>query len=186
VLASASPRRRQLLKQLRIPFRVVPSGVLEPPPGTLDPVTYTTRLALAKARAVAQRFPHAWVLGADTVVVHQGKILGKPSDFAEACRMLTQLQGTTHRVITGVALVHGSTSKALTGHAVSWVTLKRLEAEAVGRIARKHLDKAGAYAVQEKRDPLVRKVRGSFTNVVGLPLEVVKKMLRELGVVRAA
>ena len=178
ILASASPRRKELLKQLKVSFKVVPSGLAEPPPGMLDPATYTKKLALAKAQLVAKRVAEGWVLGADTVVVHKGEILGKPVDFADACRILSRLQGTTHKVVTGIALVNGSTGKAKTAHAVSFVTMRRLTMEEIARTARKHQDKAGSYAVQEKKDPIILKVKGSFSNVVGLPLETVKKLLK--------
>lgn len=177
-LASASPRRRELLKKLKVSFKVVPSGLAEPPPGMLDPSTYTKKLALAKARLVARRVAKGWVLGADTVVVQKGEIIGKPADFADACRILSRLQGTSHKVVTGVALVNAETGKARIASTVSLVTMRRLTPEEVGRYARKHQDKAGAYAVQEKKDPVVAKVNGSFSNVVGLPLETVKKLLR--------
>ena len=180
ILASASPRRKELMKGLKIPFRVIPSGLAEPPPGWLDPATYTKKLALAKAQGVAKRVPESWVLGADTVVVHRGQILGKPIDFADACRILSRLQGSTHRVVTGVALMNAATGKAKTAHAVSEVTMRRMEPAEIGRYARKHLDKAGAYAVQEKKDPVVAQIKGSYTNVVGLPMELVKKLLRGL------
>ena len=177
ILASESPRRRQLLKQLKIPFKVIPSRLAEPPPYGMDPVTYTRKLALSKAKIVARQVKSGFVLGADTVVVHRGQILGKPADFVEACKFLQALQGTTHRVITGVALVDAATGKHRLAHTVSQVSMRPLSAEQIGRVARLHLDKAGGYAVQEKRDPLVAHVKGSFSNVVGLPLELVKELI---------
>ena len=178
ILASASPRRVSLLKQLKIPFSVVPSRLLEPPPGFMDPVSYARKLALAKARVVAKQAPGAWVLGADTVVVHKGEILGKPADPAEGIRMLSRLQGTTHKVITGVALVNAATGQEKQAHAASTVTMKPLSLKEIARIAPKHLDKAGCYAAQEKKDPVIKKVVGSYSNVVGLPMEVLKKLLK--------
>ena len=180
ILASESPRRKLLLKQLKIQFKVIPSRLLEPPPGLLDPIAYTRKLALAKAQVVARQFPENWVLGADTVVVHQGKILGKPADFSDACRMLSRLQGTTHRVVTGVALVHAAAGKTKVTHAVSRVTMRPLTLKEISRLAAKHLDKAGSYAVQERKDPVVKKIIGSTTNVVGLPMERVKQLLKSL------
>ena len=177
VLASASPRRKELLRKLKVPFKVIPSHLAEPPPGLLDPVAYTRKLALAKARGVAKQVGRGLVLGADTVVVRGARIIGKPADFADACRILSQLQGTSHRVITGVALVDAATGKEKAAHVVSTVTMRRLGLPEIARYARKHLDKAGAYVVQEKKDPVVAKVRGSYTNVVGLPLELVRKLL---------
>lgn len=180
ILASASPRRRELIKRLKAPFRVVPSRLSEPPPGLMDPATYARRLAAAKARTVAKGLTEGWVLGADTVVVHEGRILGKPGNFTQGCRMLSRLQGTTHRVITAVALVNAAGGKEIVRHAVSRVTMRPLSPAQIGRIARRHLDKAGAYAVQDRNDPVVKRVRGSLTNVVGLPLELVKKLLKAI------
>lgn len=181
ILASESPRRKVLLKKLGIPFRIIPSQLAEPPPGLLTPVAYSRKLALAKAQGVARNLSEGLVLGADTIVVHRGKILGKPVDFAQGCRMLGVLQGTTHRVITAVALVDAKSQKATVRHAVSIVTMRRLSPEAIARHAAKNLDKAGSYAVQEKRDGLVTKIQGSYTNVVGFPLELVRKLLKGLG-----
>ena len=178
ILASVSPRRKQLLRSLKVPFKVIPSYLSEPSPGALTPSAYTRKLALAKAVFVAQKLERGLVLGADTVVVHRGRILGKPADFTEACRMLSLLQGTTHRVVTGVALVDAATGKKKLAHALSRVTLRKIPLKQIGRIAAKHLDKAGAYAAQEKKDPLVLKVKGSYTNVVGLPMKLVKKLLK--------
>ena len=178
ILASASPRRKFLLKQLKIPFTVLPSRLFEPPPGTLDPAIYARKLALAKARVVAKQAGTGLVLGADTIVVIKGEILGKPADPADGIRMLSRLQGTTHKVITGVALVDAATGKEIQAHAVSSVTMKPLSLKEIARIAPKHLDKAGGYAAQEKKDPVIKKVKGSYTNVVGLPMELVKKLLK--------
>ncbi len=111
------------------------------------------------------------------MVVRGGRILGKPSDLQEARRFLRSLQGTQHRVITGVALIDAATGRRMVGHAVSRVTMRPMSPEEIARYARRHRDKAGAYAVQEKRDPVVTKVEGSYTNVVGLPLELVQRML---------
>lgn len=179
ILASESPRRKALLKTLRISFKVIPSRLTESPPGVLTPVVYTRKLALAKAQIVAQNLSEGLVLGADTVVVHGGKILGKPSDFSDGCRMLGKLQGTTHRVVTAVALVDAQSKKAKVKHTVSRVTMRRLSPEEIARCAANNLDKAGSYAVQEKQDKLVTKIQGSYTNVVGLPMELVKKLLKE-------
>ena len=180
ILASASPRRKILLKRMKIPFKVIPSHLAEPPPGWLDPAQYARKLALAKARIVARQLPGGIVLGADTVVVHRGKIYGKPADFADAYRILSALAGSTHRVITAVALVRAPDGKHKVAHAVSRVTMRRLTPAEIARTARKHPDKAGGYAVQEKRDPLVSKIKGSYTNVVGLPMELVKKLLKSV------
>ena len=180
ILASASPRRASLLKQLKIPFTVIPSRMFEPPPGFMDPVIYARKLALAKARVVSKQAGEAWVLGADTVVVHQGEILGKPADLGSGIRMLSRLQGTTHKVVTAVALVNAAAGKERVIHAASTVTMKPLSLKEIARIAPKHLDKAGCYAAQEKKDPVIKKVVGSYSNVVGLPMDLVKKLLKSL------
>lgn len=178
ILASESPRRKQLLKEAKISFEAIPSRMLEPPPGILDPVTYVRKLALAKARVVAKQVGTGLVLGADTVVVHKKEILGKPADPAEGVRMLSRLQGTTHKVVTGVALIDAATGKEKVAHASSIVTMKSLDLKTIARLAAKHLDKAGSYAVQEKKDTVIAKIKGSYSNVVGLPMEVVKKLLK--------
>lgn len=144
----------------------------------MKPVPYARKLALAKARIVAQQVGEGWVLGADTVVVHKGKILGKPADLAEGFKMLGMLQGTTHKVVTGIALVNAATGKEKVAHAVSTVTMRPISPAEIFRYAKKNLDKAGCYAAQEKKDPVVKKVVGSYSNVVGLPLELVKKLLK--------
>ena len=179
VLASASPRRKQLLTQAHIPFRVIPSRMVEPPAGNENPIAYARKLAAAKARVVAKKVRSGWVLGADTIVVLKGKIYGKPVDYPDACRILNRLQGSTHRVITGVAMVNAATGRAKISHAVSRVTMRPMAPDEVHRYARRHHDKAGAYAVQEKKDPVVTKISGSYTNVVGLPMELVQKLLSQ-------
>lgn len=141
-------------------------------------MAYARKLALAKARAVARSLPQGLVLGADTIVVHKGKILGKPADLAEGFKMLAMLQGTTHKVITAIALVDAATSKGKVAHAVSTVTMRPIPPAEIFRCAQKNLDKAGCYAAQEKKDPVVKKVVGSYSNVVGLPLELVKELLK--------
>ena len=157
----------------------MPSHLLEPPAGSVPPISYTRKLALAKARLVAKRVKEGLVLGADTVVVHRGRIFTKPTDFADACRILYALQGTTHRVITAVAVVDARTGREKVDHALSRVTMRSLEPQEIARYAKRHLDKAGAYAAQEKKDPVVVKIVGSYTNVVGLPLEVVRELLKK-------
>jgi septum formation protein len=178
ILASASPRRKTLLRQMKIRFHAVPSGIPEPSPRGIAPAAYAKKLALAKALHVAGFMTHGIVLGADTIVVLKNKIYGKPKHVKDAVRMLGQLQGTTHKVITGVAVVDAKTGRKKVAHAVSKVTMKPLSPAEVKRYASKHPDKAGSYAVQEKNDSVVKKIVGSYSNVVGLPMELVKKMLK--------
>ncbi len=177
ILASKSPRRKKLLKPIWPSFRIIPSRVREPAPGKTQAAAYARKLALAKALQVARSCPNTLVLGADTVVVLRNKILGKPKTGNQAFRMLKALQGTTHRVITAIALVDTQTRRALVKHETSRVTMRKLTEREIRRYAHKHTDKAGAYAVQDKRDPVVTKIVGSYTNVVGLPVKLVRQML---------
>ena len=179
ILASASPRRRQLLKELRIPFRVMASHIPETS-SHKRPIRLVQDLALRKAAQIARRLDGGIVLGADTVVVLGGKILGKPRDARDACRMLARLSGTTHRVYTGVALVEAATGKSVVSYARSDVRMKKISVDDLRRLSGRHLDKAGSYAIQEKRDPIARVVRGSYDNVVGLPLSTVRVLLKKL------
>lgn len=180
ILASASPRRRQLLRAAGIPFRVLASHVNED--STIaDPRRRAEALALRKARAVAKSLRKGWVLGADTIVYGGGRFFGKAENSRQAYQMLYRLSGTRHRVITGVALVEAGTRKPpLVRSESSTVFMKKLSLETLLRLSRKHRDKAGNYAIQERRDPIARVVSGSYDNVVGLPVALVKKMLSDL------
>jgi septum formation protein len=179
VLASASPRRAELLRTLRSEFQIVPSDAVEKFDEQLSPLELCQLNAHRKARTVARKIPDALVLGADTLVFLEREIFGKPRNLAEARRMLARLQGRTHQVITGVSLIH------LRGHrerlfAVSTdVTFRPLTAVQIGNyLSRMNpLDKAGAYAIQEHGDLIVSEISGSFSNVVGLPVERVGEEL---------
>ena len=175
VLASSSARRRSILREAGLSFRVDPSHIDENI-GETRPRELVRKLARLKALEVAKRRPDAWVLGADTIVVCEGEILGKPRDVADALRMLTLLSGRWQRVYTGVALVLGR--RAYVDVAVSRVKARRLDAERLRRLAGKHMDKSGAYAVQDHRDPLVERIVGDRDNVMGLPMRVVRELLR--------
>jgi septum formation protein len=183
VLASSSPRRRRLLRDAGVPFSVSTPAVDERPLPAELPAAHVRRLALAKARAVARALPATggarWVLGADTVVVLDGKILGKPRDAGHAGRMLARLAGRTHAVLTGVALVPAAGGRARTAVVRSRVTMRPFDAETIRRYVAggEPLDKAGAYAVQGKGRRLVSEVSGSLTNVIGLPMERLARML---------
>ncbi len=179
ILASASPRRRFLLKKAGLSFRVCPSGVSEAS-HEKNPIALVRLLALRKAEAVARKIHLGVVLGADTLVVHKNKILGKPAGKREAYQMLYSLSGSTHRVYTGVALVDAATRKRRVGHAVSVVKMRKLTREELLRLSRKNLDKAGSYAIQERNDSIARVVKGTYDNVVGLPVRTVKELLKKL------
>jgi septum formation protein len=189
VLASASPRRRALLSQLGLRFRVIESGVDEPAHSGQAPENYAGGLARDKAAAVCAQLlgqaDRAFVLGADTIVVLDDSVLGKPRDDAEAIAMLCRLQGREHEVITAVALLQVGTTlrRALTVRskvlfrAFDPLTARRYVASGEGR------DKAGSYAVQGLGAGLVRSIDGSYSNVVGLPACETLELLTAAGVV---
>lgn len=182
ILASASPRRAELLRRVQPDFQIIPSDATEIVDGELSPQEICQLNAHRKARAVAKRIPDALVLGADTLVFLEGEVMGKPRDLADARRMLARLQGRTHQVVTGVSLMH------LRGHrerlfAVGTdVTFRALDESQINDYLSKMnpLDKAGAYAIQEHGNMIVAEISGSFSNVVGLPVERLEEELAAL------
>lgn len=185
ILASASPRRKDLLAGLRVRFRVVPSNVSEALLSGETPHAHVSRLALAKATDVSDRIVDLWVLGADTIVLLDGKILGKPRDRNEARTMLAMLAGRTHEVFTGYAIVHARYPELKrVRHITSQVHILELSDEEIGDYVDtgEPMDKAGAYAIQGVGSGIVESVSGSYTNVVGLPLCEVARDLKELGI----
>ena len=184
LLASASPRRRELVARLVGEFRVEVTGVDETLPPGRAPEPAAREIAERKARAAARETDDA-VLAADTIVVAaDGEILGKPRDAGDARRMLAKLSGTTHRVITGVCHATRRGARLAAGSATTRVTMRALApAEIAEYVATgESFDKAGAYAIQATGDRFVTAVVGSWTNVVGLPLETVERMLRAAGI----
>ena len=182
ILASGSPRRRQLLEMLGLPFRTVAPDVDESLLPWEQPEAYVTRLARDKARVVAAREHGAPVLGADTTVVLRGRLFGKPADSAEAAEMLRRLQGRKHQVMTAAAVaMDGRVEHALD---VTDVTFRRLSDEQIADYVAtgEPLDKAGAYAIQGKGAALVEGIRGDFFGVMGLPLRLALDLLARFGV----
>lgn len=182
VLASASPRRSMLLKQLGLDPLVDPSTVEETVPPGITPLQLVERLAAEKAADVARKHPEAdLVLGADTIVVRDDQILGKPRDRAEAFAMLASLEGRWHQVYTGYSLV--SPTRTITGHVASDVRFRSLtEAEINAYLdSGEPMDKAGSYAIQGLGALLVSEIKGDYNNIVGLPLLAVDAAWRELG-----
>jgi len=175
VLASASPRRAELLRRLQPKFRIVPGEVEEILGGHLSPLELCRINAHRKARAVARKIPDALVLGADTLVFLDDEIMGKPRNLADARRMLARLQGRTHQVVTGVSLIHFRGHRERLFAVSTDVTFRPLNAVQIeSYLSRMNpLDKAGAYAIQEHGDMIVSEISGSFSNVVGLPVEEV-------------
>jgi septum formation protein len=183
ILASASPRRSDLLKKAGLKFEIHPAEVTERSPGKrpMSARLLVKHNAELKARAVASKFPDRWVLGADTVVVLGRKIYGKPSDMDEAVRMLQKLCGRTHRVLTGVCLLKGREHRRASIVSTK-VTFKKLSDSQIHEYLKliHPLDKAGSYAAQEYRGKIIKGVEGSFTNVVGLPMEYIMSELQKI------
>jgi septum formation protein len=179
VLASASPRRRELLAQAGFAFEVVPSDVPEIPQAGETPEAFAQRVAREKALEIAARRPDAYVLGADTIVVVGDLLLGKPVDADDARRMLRLLSGRTHRVLTAVALVEPRTApqEVVVETEVEFRALTTEDIDAYLRSG-EPFDKAGAYAVQGVGGKFVARVCGSLSNVIGLPMETVTELLR--------
>jgi len=184
VLASTSPRRIDLLARLGIPFESIDPHVREVPAAPLTPVRLAQWAAWSKARAVARRRPGSVVLAADTVVVLGGAAFGKPASAEDARRMLEALSGRTHLVVTAVHVVAASRRCQAHGYSRTGVTMRRLSADTIERYVRSGevKDKAGSYAIQGEGARLVRAIRGPFDNVVGLPLHLVARLLRQCGV----
>lgn len=186
VLASASPRRHELLNSLGLPFEVIPSGVDENADPDLDPAAMAQRLARAKALSVTMQLPAGTVvIGADTTVVLGGTPFGKPTDAADAARMLRLLRGKTHDVISGVAVTQAGTDRVVAGAVTTRVEMAdytdRQIAEYVA--SGEPLDKAGSYAIQGRGGALVAGIEGCYNNVVGLPLCEAAALLAVFGVV---
>jgi septum formation protein len=179
ILASASPRRAQLLREAGLGFRVVSGEALEVRPEELTARETCQLNAYRKARMVAKSFPDALVVGADTLVCLEDKVFGKPAGVAEAEAMLTELQGCTHQVVTGVCLVHLRRHRQQVFAETTQVTFRRLEPEQIRAYLKavNPLDKAGAYAIQEKGELIIETISGSFSNVVGLPMERLQRVL---------
>jgi septum formation protein len=179
ILASASPRRQQLLKLLLSQFDVVPSDVEETPRPAESPLSVVQRLAKEKATAVQRLHPTAAIISADTVVVCNQEILGKPSSPEEARHMLQKLSGRTHQVLTGVCLLHGETCRVqVSSTGVQFYPLSEAEIDTYVKSG-EPLDKAGAYGIQGLGARFIEKIDGCYFNVVGLPVSLVYRMLKQ-------
>jgi len=182
ILASASPRRRQLLRQIGLTFQVIPSSVDESNDVYHDPSASVQAIALRKARDVAASVEDGIVIGADTQILMDDEVLGKPEDAADAVRMLSKLSGRTHRVITGVALVDAGTSFEETWVETTLVTFRKLSDDEISDYVEtgEPMGKAGAYGIQGGAAAFVEKIEGCYFNVVGLPLAKLVQKLRKL------
>ena len=179
ILASASPRRVELLRQIVTAFEIVPSDAAEIVDEHLSPYELCQLNAHRKARAVAKWFPDRLVLGADTLVFLDREIFGKPADLMEAQAMITRLQGRPHQVITGVSLIHLRVHRERIFAVGTEVRFRALNVEQVRHYLSRiqPLDKAGAYAIQEHGELIIEEISGSYSNVVGLPVERVREEL---------
>jgi septum formation protein len=181
ILASASPRREQLLREMGLVFTIKPSRLKEKVYPRLTPAQLVKKLALLKALKVAKQIKRGIIIGADTIVVRCGEILGKPRNPKHAREILGKLSGSYHYVFTGLALIEQPGGKTLVAAEKTRVKMKKLSPADINYHAGRHLDKAGGYAVQEEKDAFVEQINGCYYNVVGLPVELLKKMLKKLG-----
>ena len=182
ILASQSPRRHYLLKQAGLVFEVLPSNIDESTVGLEDPVAFVQTLACAKAEAIAARHPRSWIIGADTIVLIDGTILGKPQGQSSARTMLQRLSGQTHQVYTGFTICCRDSGRQITSAVCTDVTFKALSDDEIEWYitSDEPFDKAGAYAIQGLGTFLVKRINGSYTNVEGLPVcEVIEILIQE-------
>lgn len=184
ILASASPRRKELLTQAGYQFIVEKSDIDESkfPTEGIEPCEYSESLALAKAKSVAAKYPEKIVLGADTIVDWNGEIIGKADDERHAKEIVEKLFSSPHKVITGVAIVRLKDNTEIVTHDTTIVYPRKMSPEQIQEHLRAGTwkDKAGAYAIQETGDEFVERIEGSLTNVMGLPMELVEKLLRKI------
>ncbi len=180
ILASASPRRKLLLKKIIKSFKILPSAVDEAKLKSKTPEGFAIKAALAKAEDVAKKKKNAIIIGADTIVVLGKKILGKPKNKKDAYKMLKMLSGKTHKVITAIAIIDCETFHKVADYGVTKVTMKKVSDKTIQDYVEsgKPLDKAGSYGIQEIEGEFIKKINGDYNNVVGLPLKLLSKLLK--------
>ncbi len=183
ILASTSPRRRDIVALLGVPFEVRPPDFLETTRDDLTAGEEALELALGKARSIASVEPEALVVGGDTLIALDGEKIGKPEDAADAASILRRLSGRTHRILTGVALIHRATGREQTHLERVEVRMRHsTDAEIAGYVAQgESMDKAGAYSIQGKGHRLIESIRGDYLAAVGLPLRPIADYLRNAG-----
>jgi septum formation protein len=182
ILASTSPRRKEILEMLDLEFEIIPSSFKEDNTLPLAPSVLVCQLALGKAKEVSKRNPDALVIGADTLMSLDGRIIGKPKDQDDARTILNVLSGRVHSVFSGIALVEGQQIQSAS--AESKVYFKKLEASEIEAYLKTNewQDKAGGYGVQSSGGDLIEKIEGGYLNIVGLPLDLLIEMLKKFGV----
>jgi septum formation protein len=185
ILASASPRRQELLQSAGLKFKIIPAHVNENSLAGESPRQHVQRLASDKAMVIAKKYPEAWVLGADTIVVIDGIVLGKPESKTQARKMLRKLSGREHKVFTGFTIAHVAAEIYRTKVIQSAVQFKTIHPEEMEWYVASDepYDKAGGYAVQGQGAYFIRSIRGSYTNVIGLPLCEVLEELQYFGLI---
>ena len=177
ILASKSERRISMLRKKGYKFRSVGADVSEKT-HFKQTAKIVKDLAFKKAFVVSLKYPNHLIIGADTLVVCDGKVLGKPKDEKDALRILKFLNGKWQSVYTGIAIINKSNNKILLGYEMSKCRARKLSEEQLKRFASKHLDKAGAYAVQDTKDPFIEKIIGNKDNIVGMPMSLFNKMMK--------
>ena len=183
ILASSSPRRADLLKTIGVSFELVPSNINERPHQDEAPADYIIRLARAKVIDAARKRDSGLVIGADTIVVLDGRILGKPRDEDDALRMLKLLSGRWHAVMTGVALYDAATRREVADYDKTLVRFAQLSDKEMDWYIKtgEPMDKAGSYAIQERGAMFVEEIAGNYHNVVGLPLTLLYRLSKRMG-----
>ncbi len=184
ILASASPRREELLKKIGLKFEVEPSNYEEDMHSELKPHELARKISLKKAEAVAKKHQDAIVIAADTFIVFGGKILGKPHTEVEAKNMLKTINGQSHSVITGFTIIDADKNKTLSKSIETKVYLRKLASKEIDAYikSKEPLDKAGAYAIQGLGSVIVERIEGDYFNVIGLPLSALAESLKEFGI----
>lgn len=183
LLASASPRRKALLAGMGLRFQVLRVAFREVVPAGMPPDEAARYLAWRKAETARRRVRRGLLITGDTVVALGGRRFGKPRTRADARRFLRQLSGKTHRVITGLAVIDAATGTGVVGSAVSEVAFRRLTPAAIAAYVKtgEPMDKAGAYAIQGGARAFVRRIRGDYSNIVGMPVGLLRRLLRRMG-----
>ena len=184
ILASASPRRKELLEAIGLDFEIDPGEYVEDMQTEMEPHTLTRSISLGKAGAVAERHENAIIIAADTIIFFRNQILGKPHTEAEARRMLAALSGHSHSVITGFTILDTDERRIASQSVETKVHIKPLDVEEIDAYVKsgESLDKAGAYAVQGLGAVIVERIEGDYSNVVGLPLKALAESLKGFGI----
>jgi septum formation protein len=184
ILASGSARRKEILEKLGFPFEVVPSSYSEDMNQNLDPRELAKILSIGKAKDVAQNYKDAIVIGADTFISFNGKVLGKPITAEKAESMLLEMSGNCHEVVTGFTIIDTAQNKTISKSVVTKVYFKKLTKAEISSYTKsgEPLDKAGAYAIQGKGVLFVEKIEGDYLNIIGLPLSAVAEELKNFGI----